>query len=210
MRRHLFSAALTLLAASSIAMSAAPATADEPTFAAGSRVEGRFGSQWDRCTVIGDRRATGGYLLQCDGKPDQQTVFAASDVRSMQGADRPAIRKSLAPAHVRAPVAAAAPDNGKGMPPAVGVYGCMNQDGYEMPGLQFGLLDARTYSTYEGRRGRYVYSAQTGILTFSTGPYVGLREVRETQRSFRMLDEHGARTAFMCPLEPKNPRKNHW
>jgi hypothetical protein len=55
-------------------------------FKAGNRVEGRIGSKWKQCTVVG-HRATGGYTLRCDDKPLEESVFAASDVRAMQTPD---------------------------------------------------------------------------------------------------------------------------
>ena len=94
--------------------------------------------------------------------------------------------------------------------PRVGVYGCMNQDAMEMPGLQFGLIDGSNYSTFDGGRGRYSYSAATGILTFTSGHFAGLKRSRETERTFRILDERGVRTAMLCPWTAKNPRKLHW
>ncbi|MDB5039411.1 MAG: hypothetical protein JWN27_137 [Candidatus Eremiobacteraeota bacterium] len=188
------------------------ASAQDVTFSAGSRVEGRFGSNWDRCTVVGARRTTGGYLLRCDLHPDQENVFAASDVRAMQGADRAVVRKPPARSSValQAPAATTPSRAFISIPPRAGVYGCMNQDAMELAGLQFGILDAHTYSTYDGARGRYSYSAQTGMLTFTSGPFARLQRSRYTERSFLILDEHGARTAFVCPWEPKDPRKLHW
>jgi hypothetical protein len=189
-----------------------PVPAQDVTFAPGSRVEGRIGSLWDHCTVVGARRATGGYLLRCDSHPDQETVFAASDVRALQGVDRAGggTRSVRTPAKGSVPGAIVASAAFKTIPPRVGVYGCMNQDAMELAGLQFGILDASTYSTFDGGRGRYSYSPQTGILTFINGPFARLQRSRETERTFRILDEHGARTAFLCPWTPKNPRKIHW
>jgi len=189
-----------------------PAPAQDVTFTAGSRVEGRFGSNWDHCTVVGDRRATGGYVLRCEAKPDQEFIFAASDVRAMQGADRAPIPKPLvsATAPANAQVEQAAGDAFKSIPPRTGVYACMDQDANETLGLQFGLIDASSYSTYEGGAGKYTYSGQTGVLAFTSGPFAGLRQSRETEDSFRMLDEHGERTAFLWPWGPKNPHKFHW
>ena len=195
-----------------LAVSPVAVRAQDTTFAAGSRVEGRLGSHWDHCTVIGERRVTGGYLLRCDSLPNQESVFAASDVRAMQGADRVPVRKPSVSAHaaIKAPPRETAAEAFKAIPPRVGVYGCMNQDAAELAGLQFGLLDSSTYSTFDGGRGRYTYSPQAGMLTFTSGPFAGLRRTRETERTFRIVDEHGARTAFLCPWEPKDPRKKHW
>ena len=191
---------------------ALPARAQAADFTAGSRVEGRIGSNWDHCTVIGPRRPTGGYMLRCDSHPDQETVFAASDVRAMQGVDHGPVRKAAVRA--RAPMTASAVSASSrafiAIPPRVGVYGCMDQDANETPGLQFGLIDGTTYSTFDGGRGRYAYSTQSGVLTFTTGPMAGLRRMRDTERTFRILDEHGQMTAFSCPWTPKSPRKLHW
>jgi hypothetical protein len=118
---------------------------------------------------------------------------------------RPAPR--LAPAAPLVLVASAAPAGG-GL--RVGVYGCMNQDGYETPTLQWGILDGASYSDFDGGRGRYVYSAATQVLTFTSGPFKGLRRLRTDERAFRVLDEHGAMTAFNCPWTPKDPRNVHW
>jgi hypothetical protein len=204
--------AIVALAALGIALVPAASRAQDVTFPAGSRVEGRFGSNWDRCTTVGERRVTGGYVLRCDAHPDQESVYAASDVRAMQGADRPPMRTLPIRAQpaVKPPSEAASAASFNAIPPRVGVYGCMNQDALEMVGLQFGLLDGASYSTFDGGRGRYVYSAQTGILAFTSGPMAGLRRSRYTERSFLILDEHGARTAFVCPWSPKDPRKKHW
>ena len=110
-------------------------------------------------------------------------------------------------APVRAAAAAAAEKFGA---PRIGVYGCMNQDAMEVVGLQWGVVDATTYSTYDGGRGLYRYELATGLLTFATGPFKGLVRKRTSERSFRVLDEHGQMTAFNCPWEPKDPKKLHW
>jgi hypothetical protein len=109
-----------------------------------------------------------------------------------------------------APVVSTAQEAFKAIPPRVGVYGCMNQDALDQPGVQFGLLDGGAYSTYDGGRGRYSYSAAAGVLTFTSGPFAGLKRSRETEKTFRIIDEHGQRTAFLCPWTPKDPRKVHW
>lgn len=108
------------------------------------------------------------------------------------------------------PLGVSAQEAFNAIPPRVGVYGCMNQNAMEMPGLQFGLIDATTYSTFDGGRGLYTYSAAAGLLTFTSGPFAGLKRSRETERTFRIVDEHGAKTGLLCPWLPKDPAKVHW
>lgn len=52
-----------------------------PNAKAERRVQGHVGNHWEACTLIGGQLPTGGYLLQCDSTPADQTVFSASDVR---------------------------------------------------------------------------------------------------------------------------------
>jgi hypothetical protein len=212
MRLPIRSAAVSGLAVALALACALPALAQERSFPAGGRVEGRIGSNWEQCTQIGERRPTGGYLLRCESHPNQESVFAASDVRALQGPDRGGARERpvAAPAVVVpvAPMQSAA--EFRAIPPHPGVYGCMNQDAFEMTSLQIGVIDASTYSTFDGGRGRYRYSTATGIMSFTSGPLVGVRYVRSSERAFLMLDEHGARTAFNCPWSPKDPQKLHW
>ena len=91
-----------------------------------------------------------------------------------------------------------------------GVYGCMNQDGYEAPTMQWGILDGSNYSDFDGHRGTYIYNSGNRVLTFTSGPFRGLRRLRTDPKVFRILDEHGNMTAFNCPWTPKDPRKLHW
>lgn len=86
----------------------------------------------------------------------------------------------------------------------------MNQDGYEAPTLQWGILDGSNYSDFDGGRGRYSYDPKTSVLTFTSGHFKGLRRLRTDNWVFRILDEKGAITAFSCPWTPKDPKKLHW
>ena len=70
----------------SLATGLAAQTVFTGQFRVGDRVEGRFGSRWQICSVE-EARPTGGYQLRCDDRPLQTFIFAASDVRSPQGAD---------------------------------------------------------------------------------------------------------------------------
>ena len=124
-------------------------------------------------------------------------------------ADR--LQRTAAPQRqIAPPVVVAVSMATTGTGPKVGVYGCMNQDGYEAPTLQWGILDGANYSDFDGGHGHYVYDAGTRVLTFTSGYFKGLRRLRTDDRVFRILDEHGAMTAFNCPWTPKDPRKVHW
>ena len=65
------------------------AAPDAPTVAptiVGRPVQGRVGSVWIDCAMIGGQLRTGGYRLHCDSLPEPIYVFAASDVREIGGA----------------------------------------------------------------------------------------------------------------------------
>ena len=106
--------------------------------------------------------------------------------------------------------ALAEPGAGSAIPPRSGFWACMDQGANEIVTLQFGLLDGNRYTTYDGGRGRYTYSTQTGVLTFTNGPFAGLRRARDGELAFRIIDEHNKLTGNECPWTPKNPRKRHW
>jgi hypothetical protein len=98
--------------------------------------------------------------------------------------------------------------------PPVGVYGCFGQYGPALP-MMFGLLDQRTYSSYDGKKGRYTYDMANGLLTMNDGPLAGIRYQRVGDPSltpaFRMLNENGQVTSYMCPKEgTKDPNKHPW
>jgi hypothetical protein len=140
----------------------------------------------------------------------EAAALEAEADRLLAATPKPAapIRPAAKPAAT--PAAAPAPGGDKLGPPRTGVYGCMNQDAMEIAGLQWGVIDATSYSTYDGGRGAYRYDPATGLLTFTTGPFKGLVRKRTSERSFRVLDERGQMTAFNCPWEPKDPKKLHW
>ena len=117
-----------------------------------------------------------------------------------------------------------------GATPPAGVYGCystrqeMNAPGcvrtnlgcFGMkievaPTVMFGLIDASTYSDYDGKKGHYSYSSQEGILTMLDGSRQGWKYKRVDTWSFRMLDPQGRETNYTCPLQPnKDPLKRPW
>ena len=116
------------------------------------------------------------------------------------------------------------------MPPAPGVYACyetraaMNVTGCvrsslgcmgfvftPAPVMMFGLIDATTYSDYDGKRGHYTYDAQSGILTMTDGSREGWKYKHTADWSFRALDAKGEDTSFNCPLDDKkDPLKRPW
>ena len=92
-----------------------------------------------------------------------------------------------------------------------GVYGCMDQDAHELPTLQFGLLDGSNYSDFDGGHGLYSFDPASGILTFTSGQFRGLRRLKDpTGNGFTVLDENGSKTAVYCPWSAKDPTKPHW
>jgi hypothetical protein len=52
------------------------------------RVEGRVGSNWVPCTVVRPE-PLGGFVLHCDSLPQDESVFAASDVREIGAPPHP-------------------------------------------------------------------------------------------------------------------------
>src|SRR5450755_4259311 len=101
--------------------------------------------------------------------------------------------------------------------PPLGVYECMGQDGLT-PTLMLGLLDASTYSNYDGKTGHYSYDPHARVLTITDGPFKGFRYLRGDNPvavtgadSLRMFDDKGQLTAFNCPLNhAKDAHKHPW
>ena len=90
----------------------------------------------------------------------------------------------------------------------MGVYGCFGQYSKSLP-LMFGLLDGSQYSNYDGKIGHYVMKGD--ILLMMDGPLKSIQYKRTGEQAFRMLDDKGALTAFVCPKEGnKDPRKHPW
>jgi hypothetical protein len=99
-------------------------------------------------------------------------------------------------------------------PPPVGVYACHGQRGLAFP-MMFGLLDDSTYANYDGATGRYRYDLSSGLLTMLDGPMAGVKYQRvgapTVNPGFRMLDDKGQLTAYICPKDGnKDPRKRPW
>jgi hypothetical protein len=91
-----------------------------------------------------------------------------------------------------------------------GVYACYGQNGPAIP-MQFGLIDGSTYSVYDGKTGKYVISSD--VLSFVDGPLAGITYRHVTSSPidvFRMLDQHGALTAYNCPWQAGDARRGHW
>ena len=89
--------------------------------------------------------------------------------------------------------------------------GCFGMQIQVAPTVMFGLIDAATYSDYDGKRGHYSYDAQTGIITMTDGSRQGWKYKRVDNWAFRMLDQQGKETQYTCPLEPKkDPLRRPW
>ena len=79
--------------------------------------------------------------------------------------------------------------------------------------MMFGLHDGRTYSSFDGKKGRYTYDMASGLLTMDDGPLAGIKYQRVGDPSLtpavRMLDQKGQVTAYMCPKQgTKDPNKH--
>lgn len=95
-----------------------------------------------------------------------------------------------------------------GAPPPVGVYGCYGPYGKSLPSV-FGLLDPSQYANFDGKTGHYVMKGD--LLVMIDGPLKEIQYKRIGEQAFRMLDDKGALTSFVCPKEgTKDPHKHPW
>jgi hypothetical protein len=103
--------------------------------------------------------------------------------------------------------------------PPTGVYGCYDvRFDYQMrmvitvmPFVMFGLIDAATYSDYDGHHGAYAYDGATGILTMTDGPREGWRYQKTGDWSFTLIDNKTGKPIYTCPLDAgKDPTKGPW
>lgn len=103
--------------------------------------------------------------------------------------------------------------------PPTGVYGCYDvRFDYQMrmvitvmPFVMFGLIDAATYSDYDGHHGAYTYDEATGILTMTDGPREGWRYEKTSDWSFTLIDNKTGKLIYTCPLDAaKSPAKGPW
>ena len=104
--------------------------------------------------------------------------------------------------------------------PPAGVYGCyeaapsmssgrMSIRITPAPVMMFGLIDAATYSDYDGKRGRYAFDG--AVLTMLDGSRQGWRYQKVGDWAFQALDAAGELTSYTCPLEPqKDPARGPW
>jgi hypothetical protein len=95
-------------------------------------------------------------------------------------------------------------------PPTGVVYGCYNSS---TSGPSFTLVDGSTYKSRQGGSGNYSFDAKSGVLTMLTGPYQGIRYLKETKEfSFRVLrDKSMEMTSTGCPINVgKDPNKRPW
>jgi hypothetical protein len=114
--------------------------------------------------------------------------------------------------------------------PPVGVYSCYDvRMGYGTPGCvrtaigctgmvitptpvaMFGLIDATSYSDYDGHHGKYTYDAAGGIITMTDGSREGWRYHKTGEWSFTLIDNNTGKEIYTCPLETaKNPAHGPW
>lgn len=95
------------------------------------------------------------------------------------------------------------------LPLLPGVYECNGQNAVANP-MMFGLIDGKSYISSGGRRGRYSYDPNTGILSLDPGA-ARARFQRISANTFRPLLENGTLGSFSCPLNrAKNPQNPPW
>lgn len=103
--------------------------------------------------------------------------------------------------------------------PPFGVYGCydammdyqMRLKITPMPFVMFGLIDATTYSDYDGHRGHYSYNAATGVLTMTDGSRQGWRYHKVGEWGFSLIDNAHNTEIYSCPLDAKkDPTRGPW
>jgi hypothetical protein len=103
--------------------------------------------------------------------------------------------------------------------PPRGVYSCYDATmDYKMqllitpmPVVMFGLVDASTYSDYDGNHGRYSYDAGSGVLTMIDGSRKGWRYHKVGTWSFSLIDNNKGTDIYTCPYEAaKNPAHGPW
>jgi hypothetical protein len=95
-------------------------------------------------------------------------------------------------------------------PPTGVVFGCYNS---YTTGPSFTLVNGTTYQSRQGASGKYSYDATSGVLTMLTGPYEGIRYLKEDKAfSFRVLrDNTMTMTSTGCPVNVgKDPNKRPW
>jgi hypothetical protein len=114
--------------------------------------------------------------------------------------------------------------------PPVGVYSCYDaRSEFNAPGCMrtsmgcfgivisptpvamFGVIDASTYSDFDGHHGRYSYNAAQGIITMTDGSRAGWRYRKTQDWSFTLIDNNTGKEIYTCPLETaKNPLHGPW
>ena len=80
----------------------------------------------------------------------------------------------------------------------LGVYECTLPGIGIFHGAFFGLVDGKTYRNFDGKRGVYTYDASSKRLALTSGSSKGMRYVRTSEKTFRVLDEHGRMTGGNC------------
>jgi hypothetical protein len=92
-----------------------------------------------------------------------------------------------------------------------GPLGCTGLVITPMPVVMFGLIDATTYSDYDGRHGHYSYDATAGVISMTDGSRQGWHYRKSADWSFQLIDNKTGNEIYMCPLETsKNPAHGPW
>jgi len=107
--------------------------------------------------------------------------------------------------------------------PPKGVYSCYDvRMGFSATGgsnlvitptpfAMFGLIDATTYSDWDGHHGHYAYESGRGIITMTDGSRQGWRYRKTADWAFTLIDNRTGKEIYTCPLETaKNPSHGPW
>jgi hypothetical protein len=202
----------------------APSAHAEPYCQKGAPVEMRWTGEWQPRVVEGGPNEYGQCQLSGDGNPPQW--ISRDRIRPVGGGEfsdhvvpeapvtdaGPAIIAPDMDAVVAAPEedVQVDPATGKRLPPKLkhfgellpGVYACKDMT------LSFGIIDARTYRSYDSSdSGRYFYNQGTNILEMTSGGGRGRKYRRNTDRSFVVVGDN----TQDCVYKPgKDPRGGNW
>lgn len=79
------------------------------------------------------------------------------------------------------------------------------------PVVMFGVIDASTYSDFDGEHGHYSYDPAQGVITMTDGARQGWRYHKTADWAFSLIDNKTGQDIYTCPLETgKDPRHGPW